>query len=158
MKYQAVDLTSLYPVTCHSKWRSSHIALIKLFQPLVRKWDSCRRSATYTKIIPCGTEYRYVMHSYKKVKDSRNRPGVVQRVPGGLGSQISRSFGTWRWWGCQTHAPVAFTSRKCSGYSFLLGAESTPWPWYGRKEYVTEKSSDNTGNRSRHRPTSSVVP
>jgi hypothetical protein len=25
----------------------------------------------------------------KKVKDSRNRPGVAQRVPGGLGSQIS---------------------------------------------------------------------
>ena len=25
----------------------------------------------------------------KKVKDSRNKPGVAQRVPGGLGSQIS---------------------------------------------------------------------
>jgi hypothetical protein len=25
----------------------------------------------------------------KKVKESRNRPGVAQRVPGGLGSQIS---------------------------------------------------------------------
>jgi hypothetical protein len=24
-----------------------------------------------------------------KVKESRNRPGVAQRVPGGLGSQIS---------------------------------------------------------------------
>jgi len=29
-----------------------------------------------------------------KVKESRNRPGVVQRVPGGLGSQISMTFGT----------------------------------------------------------------
>jgi hypothetical protein len=29
-----------------------------------------------------------------KVKVSRNRPGVVQRVPGGLGSQISMAFGT----------------------------------------------------------------
>jgi hypothetical protein len=29
-----------------------------------------------------------------KVKDSRNRPGVAQRVPEGLGSQISMTFGT----------------------------------------------------------------
>jgi hypothetical protein len=29
-----------------------------------------------------------------KVKGSRNRAGVAQRVPGGLGSQISMTFGT----------------------------------------------------------------
>jgi hypothetical protein len=29
-----------------------------------------------------------------KVKSSRNRPGVAQRVPGGLGSQIFMTFGT----------------------------------------------------------------
>ena len=29
-----------------------------------------------------------------KVKDSRNRPGVAQRVPGGLGSQIFMTFST----------------------------------------------------------------
>jgi hypothetical protein len=29
-----------------------------------------------------------------KVKQSRNKPGVAQRVPGGLGSQIFTTFGT----------------------------------------------------------------
>ena len=29
-----------------------------------------------------------------KVKESRNRPGVAHRVPGGLGSQIFMTFGT----------------------------------------------------------------
>jgi hypothetical protein len=29
-----------------------------------------------------------------KVQDSRNRPGVAQRVPGSLGSQIFMTFGT----------------------------------------------------------------
>jgi hypothetical protein len=29
-----------------------------------------------------------------KVKESRNRPGVTQRVPGRLGSQIFMTFGT----------------------------------------------------------------
>ena len=32
--------------------------------------------------------------SCKKVKDSRKRPGVAQRVPGDLGSQIFMTFGT----------------------------------------------------------------
>jgi hypothetical protein len=45
---------------------------------------------------------------------------VAQMVPGDL-----ITFGTWRWWGCQPHAPAAFTPRKCSWYSFSLGAEST---------------------------------
>jgi hypothetical protein len=30
-----------------------------------------------------------VLITVKKVKENRNRPGVAQRVPGGLGSQIS---------------------------------------------------------------------
>jgi len=67
------------------------------------------------------------------------------------------TFGTWRWWGCQPHAPGTFTPRKCSWYSFSLGAESTPGPWYGRKEYITEKSSDTTWNRSRDRPSSALT-
>jgi len=73
-----------------------------------------------------------------------------------LGSQISTTFSTWRWWGRQYHALVAFTPRRCSWYLFSLGAVSTPGPTKGRKEYVTEKCSDTTGNRSRDRPTSSA--
>jgi hypothetical protein len=74
------------------------------------------------------------------VQQSRNRLGVALRVPRGLGSQISMIFGTWRWWGCQPHAPAAFTPRKCSWYAFSLEAESTSVLWYGRKEYVSKKN------------------
>jgi hypothetical protein len=53
-----------------------------------------------------------------KVKDSRNRPCVVQRVPTGSGSQISMTFGIRRWWGCQPIAPAAFTPRNVPGTHF----------------------------------------
>jgi hypothetical protein len=88
-----------------------------------------------------------------KVKDSRNRPSVAQRVPGGLGSQISMTFGAQRGWGHHPHAPAAFIPRKCSWYSFSLGDESTPG-W----RHVTEKSSDTTGNWSQNHLTSSAAP
>jgi hypothetical protein len=61
-----------------------------------------------------------------KVKESRNRPGVAQRVPGGLGSQIS-------WHSACEGGEVSLT-QECSWYSFSLGAESTPGPWNGWKE------------------------
>jgi hypothetical protein len=38
--------------------------------------------------------YIYVLYIKVKEKESRNRPGVGQRVPGGLGSHISMIFGT----------------------------------------------------------------
>ena len=44
----------------------------------------------------CGIRKRnWLNNKYKvKVKQSRNRPNVAQRVPGGLGSQISMTFST----------------------------------------------------------------
>jgi len=36
------------------------------------------------------------------------------------------------------HRPL-FTHRKYSWYSLLLQAESTPGPWFDRKDYVNEK-------------------
>jgi hypothetical protein len=40
-------------------------------------------------------EVNYIIKYVKvKVKESRNRPGVAQRVQGGLGSKISMTFGT----------------------------------------------------------------
>ena len=41
-----------------------------------------------------NTHYPTVEKVKAKVKESRNLPGVAQRVPGGLGSQISMTFGT----------------------------------------------------------------
>jgi hypothetical protein len=112
----------------------------------------------YLFLALCISLYLDILCQWSKVKESHNRPSVAQRVPGGLGSQISMTFGTWMWWGCHPHALAAFTLRKCSWYSFSPGAESTPGPRYGRKEYVTEKSIDTTGNQSRDCPTSNAAP
>ena len=90
----------------------------------------------------------------KIVKQSRYRSGVAQKFPGGLGSQNFMTFGTWRWWVLQPHAPAAFTPEM-----FLVPIFTRGWVdphghgTFGRK-YVTEKSSDTTGFRSRDRPSS----
>jgi hypothetical protein len=39
-----------------------------------------------------------------------------------------KTIGTCRWQGCQPYAPVTFTPRKYSWYSFLLEDESTREP------------------------------
>jgi hypothetical protein len=43
------------------------------------------------------TPRRLPKYHIKKVIESRNRPGVVQRVPGGLGSQILKILDILRW-------------------------------------------------------------
>ena len=42
----------------------------------------------------CVCLYVCVLFIYVDVKESRNRPDVAQRVPGGLGAQIFMTFGT----------------------------------------------------------------
>jgi hypothetical protein len=79
---------------------------------------------------------------------------VAQRVPGGLGSQIS-------WHSAREGGKVVSLTHRPPlppGMFLVLGSESTPGPWYIRKEYVTEKSSDTIGSRSRDHPTSSTAP
>jgi hypothetical protein len=56
-----------------------------------------------TKVLTHHSERRFFHHLKNhvirnlvkiKIKESRNRPGVAQSVPGGLGSQISMTLGT----------------------------------------------------------------
>jgi len=48
--------------------------------------------------------------------------------------------------------------RKYSWYSFLLKAESAPWPQGGRKYYVNENSHDTIGKLTRDLPDGGAVP
>ena len=41
-----------------------------------------------------------------------------------------------------THRPP-LSPRKCSWYSFLLEAESTPGPWCDRKDFMSMKNSND---------------
>jgi hypothetical protein len=113
-------------------WRTqSCTTQVQVFQFInknIRHYTWCAASHVYMffhGIVNFGFHRSNFLWFYNK-KQSRNKPGVVPRVPGGLGSQIFMTFGTWKWWGFQPHAPTAFTHRKCSWYSFSLGAESTP--------------------------------
>jgi hypothetical protein len=77
--------------------------------------------------------------------------------------QAQRGLGELRLYmvvGCQPHAPAAFTPRDIPGTRFHEGlSQPLCHGLVGRKYvYVTEKSSDTTGNRSRDRPTSSAAP
>jgi hypothetical protein len=51
---------------------------------------AAKRQTSINPLYPSGNFIYHIV----KVKDFRNRPGVAQRVPGGLGSQISMTFGT----------------------------------------------------------------
>jgi hypothetical protein len=59
--------------------------------------------------------------------------------------------------GCQPHAPAAFTPRDILGTHFHEGLSRPRGHGLVGRKYVTENSSDTTGNRSRDRPTSSAA-
>jgi hypothetical protein len=87
-------------------------------------WATYRDSTKPNRKLPHSV-HAYLPRKVKvKVKQSRYRPRGFQEV------KVPRLHdnGTGWWEGCQPHAPIAFTPRKCSWYSFLLEAESTPGP------------------------------
>ena len=53
--------------------------------------------------------------------------------------------------GCQPYAPATFIPRNIPGTHFHYGLSRPQGHGLVGKKYVTEKSSDNTGNRSRDR-------
>ena len=71
------DLTFLASVPCESQ-------LVKATEAQIHEHDSINAFRIYRRTF---LDIRYFV-AYK-VKQSRNRPGVANRVPGGLGSQIS---------------------------------------------------------------------
>jgi hypothetical protein len=101
------------------------ICSLKIFilSATIRPLDSAVRGGRPTHPTYVAAFVR--LHLKVKLKGSRNRPGVAQRVPGGLDSQISMTFGTWKWWSRQPHAPAAFTPRKCA----FLGPKLGRWHW-----------------------------
>ena len=58
--------------------------------------------------------------------------------------------------GCQPYAPAAFTPKNIPGTHFHYGLSRPQGHGLVGRKYVTEKSSDTTGNLSRGRPTSSL--
>ena len=92
-----------------------------------------------------------------KVKVIPQQAEVTQGVPGGLRPGIFLTFGTTRVVGRQPYAPAAFTPGEIPGTHFQ-GLSRPQGTWFHWGETTEKIPSDNTGNRSRDRPTSSAVP
>ena len=93
-----------------------------------RRFVSSVRSLQVTLVRP-SIEYGFRFVIVRKGKHCSDTCKAVplQAWSGPEGSRKRfRDNGTERWQGCQTYAPVAFTPRKFTWYSFLSEAESTP--------------------------------
>jgi len=78
-----------------------------------------------------------------RVYSHENKAVPVQVWTGPEGSRRLRlpdfrTLGKWKWFISPTRRP-SLPSMKYTWYSFLLEAESTPGPGWGRKDYVNEK-------------------
>jgi hypothetical protein len=76
----------------------------------------------------CISKATKVVNLQVKVKESRNKPDATQRVPRGLGSQISLYSAR------EGGEVVSLMHRPPLPPGMFLGAESVPGPWKGRKE------------------------
>ena len=71
-----------------------------MFTKYEQELDNNKAKAKYRYFILSESEHRFGLKlnmnifNKVKVKSSRNRAGVAQKVPGGLGSQIFMTFGT----------------------------------------------------------------
>ena len=90
------------------------------YHPCSAETSGKSRALTYPEPLgpprPLAGDLHFLLKG--KAKQSRNRSGVAQRVPGGLGSQISMTLSTWRWWGCQPYATAVFTPKNISATHF----------------------------------------
>ena len=69
----------------------------------------------------------FMQHSHaNNYQLTHYRPELALMAPGGWGSQNFQAIGTWRWQGCQAHAPAALSPRRHSWQSFLLQDGITP--------------------------------
>ena len=102
-----------------------------------------------------GLLYHFIITIYKS-KSVPRQAEVALEVPGRLSPRIISTFGTTRVVGHQPYAPAVFTPGDIPGTHFqrLSRRQGT---WFCRKEPRKKIPSDNNGNRSRDRPTSSTL-